>query len=410
MLAPTGTAEADLLALELSDTPADLPPVATDDLSGPTSTAERPGSEGEHRLQQAYGTAARAERFYRDQVLDHLNEKMIEFVGRMEMAFVATSDAGGECDSSLRAGPKGFIRVFDERTVGYPEYRGNGVVASLGNISENAHIGILMVDFVDDLIGLHINGDARIVADADLRAARSELPTDAERGRTPERWVLVEVTEAYIHCRKHIPRLVPADRVRAWGTDDPIPKGGDYFGSKAAQRAAALAAAPETVPVPPQAPGPDLPRPVVAGPATVATRPFVTEPFAAEPISTGPFAAEPIAAEPIETEPIETEPVPVATVPVVAPLVATLPAERPLGTAMPFVAEPPTEPPTEARAVEVVSPESPAVEEPLVRVIQPATDGPLDSLSRPAVRRLVSVTAPAVVGVGAYSLPPIQTH
>lgn len=85
-----------------------------------------PGSRGEHFLQCALETSDRATRFYSDQVLDHLNPAMAEFVGRMEMAFISTADADGECDSTLRAGPAGFLRVVDSRTVVYPEYRGTG--------------------------------------------------------------------------------------------------------------------------------------------------------------------------------------------------------------------------------------------------------------------------------------------
>lgn len=192
----------------------------------------QPGSDGEHRLQQQFGTTLRAQRFYDDQVLDHLNERMIEFIGRMDMAFIATADRHGDCDSSFRAGGPGFISVIDPRTVAYPEYRGNGVMASLGNISENPHVGILLVDFYRDLIGLHVNGSARIFDDDLLRTIVPDLPAEENRGRRPERWVVVEVDEAYIHCRKHIPRMRPADRERYWGTDDPITKGGDYFGAK----------------------------------------------------------------------------------------------------------------------------------------------------------------------------------
>jgi predicted pyridoxine 5'-phosphate oxidase superfamily flavin-nucleotide-binding protein len=211
---------------------------ADDPLSCERTTTH--GSAGEHLLQAAYGTTARADRFYQDQLLDHLNQKMTEFTGRMEMAFVATSDASGECDCSLRTGPAGFIQVLNEKTLAYPEYRGNGVMASLGNISENAQIGVLMVDFVADLIGLHVNGTASIVEDSVLRGEYPDLPVDAERGRTPERWVLVHVVEAYVHCRKHIPRMVPVDRLRGWGTDDPLPKGGDYFEAKTTPRADAV--------------------------------------------------------------------------------------------------------------------------------------------------------------------------
>lgn len=195
------------------------------------------GCAGEHLLQQAYGTEDRAGRFYRDQVLDHLNPDMVEFVGRMEMAFIGTADAGGECDSSFRAGPAGFLHVLDARRIAYPEYRGNGVLASLGNISENPHVAMLMIDFVRDLIGLHVNGRARIVEDADLRLEHPRLPGAVERGRTPERWVVLHVEETYVHCRKHIPRMEPVGRDRDWGTDDVRRKGGDYFGVRARQAA-----------------------------------------------------------------------------------------------------------------------------------------------------------------------------
>jgi predicted pyridoxine 5'-phosphate oxidase superfamily flavin-nucleotide-binding protein len=238
------------LQLELSEPSSDAPggrPAAcaadTTSPADPLSCANPgPGSAGEHLLQAAYGSTARAARFYGDQVLDHLNPKMTEFTGRMEMAFVATSDASGECDCSLRAGPPGFIQVLNEKTLAYPEYRGNGVLASLGNISENAQVAVLMVDFVTDLIGLHVNGTASIVEDSVLRGEHPDLPLDIERGRTPERWVLVHVVEAYVHCRKHIPRLVPVDRVRGWGTDDPLPKGGDYFGAQAERQVTQLVA------------------------------------------------------------------------------------------------------------------------------------------------------------------------
>ncbi|MCP2291198.1 pyridoxamine 5'-phosphate oxidase family protein [Nocardia amikacinitolerans] len=207
----------------------------------------RCGSDGEHELQERYGTQGRADRFYADQVVDRLNETMIEFIGRMDMAFIATADKHGECDNSFRAGPPGFLHVLDDRTVAYPEYRGNGVMASLGNILENPHVGILLIDFVRDLIGLHINGSARIVEDETLRRTVPDLPANV-KGRAAELWVVVDVEEAYIHCRKHIPHLVPAEREqREWGTDNVRAKGGDYFGVKAQARAE-VAELPESAP------------------------------------------------------------------------------------------------------------------------------------------------------------------
>ncbi|WP_054247525.1 pyridoxamine 5'-phosphate oxidase family protein [Rhodococcus opacus] len=179
------------------------------------------GTAGEGRLQIQHGTgtAERAARFYAE-VLDRLAPAMIDFVGRQEIAFVATADVAGECDNSLRAGAPGFLHVLDPTTLAYPEYRGNGVMASLDNILENPHVGITLVDFVHDLVGLHTNGSARIVEDEVLRSELPDLPRDSVPGRTPQRWVLVDVEEAYIHCRKHIPRMEPVPHHRNWGTDD----------------------------------------------------------------------------------------------------------------------------------------------------------------------------------------------
>lgn len=201
-----------------------------------------PGSIGEHLLQERYGTAPRARGFYNHQMLDHLNDEMREFVGRMEMVFVATADGSGEADCSFRAGPPGFVSVLDDRTLAYPEYRGNGVMGSLGNIVENGHIGLLFMDFCGDAIGLHVNGRAAILENEEL-LARDQLPAGIleslleEGGRKPERWVTVDVVEAYIHCSKHIPQMIKrSDIPQAWGTDDVARKGGDYFKAKHSQR------------------------------------------------------------------------------------------------------------------------------------------------------------------------------
>ena len=203
-----------------------LPPGAT-----PSS---RPGSAGEHALQRELGTAARADRFYDDQVRDRLNPQMRDFVRRQQMFFLATSDARGACDSTLRAGPPGFLEVLDGSTLAWPEFKGNGVMASLGNISENPHVGILMVDFVHDTVGLHVNGTARLMEPA--AAAQVGLVPPSPAGRAAPVWVVVDVEEAYIHCSKHVPRLaeVPAEDAAAVRRARTV----DYFGTAAERRRA----------------------------------------------------------------------------------------------------------------------------------------------------------------------------
>jgi predicted pyridoxine 5'-phosphate oxidase superfamily flavin-nucleotide-binding protein len=195
-----------------------------------------PGSQGEHTLQKNFNTEKRAQAFYDNQVLDLLNPRMIEFIANQEILVIATSDAKGDCDCSLRAGAAGFVRVLDEKNLVYPEYRGNGVTASLGNILENPHIGMMFIDFIKDTVGLHVNGKAAIIENNELlqrkNISQKIIEDMNKKGRKPERWVLVEVEEAYMHCSKHIPLYQKADKKRSWGTDDAKIKKSDYFLAK----------------------------------------------------------------------------------------------------------------------------------------------------------------------------------
>jgi uncharacterized protein len=203
------------------------PPPAAAPATAP-SAAPSASATGETILQQCLGTQDRAQRFYDTQMLDHLNSRMREFVARLQMMFLATSDARGNCDNTFRAGPAGFVQVLGDRLLAWPEYRGNGVMASLGNLVENPHVGLLFVDFFDDGVGLHVNGRATMVPDDVIRAEHAGLPADPAPGRRAEQWVRTEVEEAYIHCAKFIPRL-RHNSVEGRGEGGPRPKKSDYF-------------------------------------------------------------------------------------------------------------------------------------------------------------------------------------
>ena len=190
-----------------------------------------PGSGGEHRLQKAMGTQRRAVRFYDRQMLDHLSPPMVEFIARMDIMFVSTADAQGECDCSIRTGPRGFLRVLDERSVAWPEFNGNGVMASMGNILENPHAGLLMVDFTGSTMGLHVNGKASVHEQIEGLDAPEEAG-----GKHAIRWVRVDIEEAYIHCSKHVPLMERKDKTLDWGTSNPFRKGGDFFAAVGRER------------------------------------------------------------------------------------------------------------------------------------------------------------------------------
>lgn len=129
--------------------------------------------------------------------------------------------------------PPGFVLVVDEYRLAWPECRGNGVMASLANMGKNPNAGLLFIDFTESLIGLHVNGRARILTDEAMRHILAPVSEVTVPGQLSQQWVLLDVEEAYIHCAKRIPRLRRVPHARVWSTDDTRRKGGDFFGGNA---------------------------------------------------------------------------------------------------------------------------------------------------------------------------------
>ncbi|MFI7602191.1 pyridoxamine 5'-phosphate oxidase family protein [Actinoplanes sp. NPDC049681] len=178
-------------------------------------------NRGERQLQDALGTREQADAFEARQTLHLLNDRMQSFIARQTMMFLATADGSGACDNSFRAGPPGFVRILDEQHLSWPEYRGNGVMASLGNITENPRVGLLFIDF-GEVIGLHVNGTAEIIQDPGDQA-------DTPPGQRARLWIVARVQEAYIHCAKYIPRMVEVPRQGARRSPEERPKKSEYF-------------------------------------------------------------------------------------------------------------------------------------------------------------------------------------
>ena len=193
-----------------------------------------PGASGEERAQSRFGSTQRALAFYRQQVVSELNEAMKKFIQEQECVFIATANVHGAADSSFRAGPAGFVHILSPQRLAYHEYRGNGVMASVGNILENPQIGLMFIDFFKSTIGLHVNGAARVIENDGLAkepGVTNALLQDAavKGGRHPECWIIVDVKEAYIHCSKHIPLLEKKNKQVHWGTDNEHDKRGTFF-------------------------------------------------------------------------------------------------------------------------------------------------------------------------------------
>ncbi len=168
---------------------------------------------GEVQLQKLYGTTKQALAFYDKQRLPIISETMKSFIRAQTMVFISTAGHTGDCHSSFRSGPEGFAEIIDDKTLALPEYSGNGVMASLGKIIENPHIGLLFIDFEGNQVGLHVNGSADVLTSHDFYQAYDISKEEQENingrhRRAIHSWIVIHVQEAYIHCSKNIPRLV----------------------------------------------------------------------------------------------------------------------------------------------------------------------------------------------------------
>jgi predicted pyridoxine 5'-phosphate oxidase superfamily flavin-nucleotide-binding protein len=104
--------------------------------------------DGQRLLQERFDTRRLADALEEKLVRDTINPKQKAFIESADMFFLATADAHGRPSCSYRGGDPGFVRVVDERTLAVPNYDGNGMYLSWGNVESNPHVGLLFIDFM----------------------------------------------------------------------------------------------------------------------------------------------------------------------------------------------------------------------------------------------------------------------
>ena len=128
-------------------------------------------NEGSRQLQDEFESRQIADRL--EQKLTHTAFKEDEkiFIENAVYFFLATADAEGRPDCSFKGGMPGFVRVTGPSEIAFPDYDGNGMFKSLGNISVNPHVGLLFIAMHDKPRRLRINGKASISRADPLMAA-----------------------------------------------------------------------------------------------------------------------------------------------------------------------------------------------------------------------------------------------
>jgi predicted pyridoxine 5'-phosphate oxidase superfamily flavin-nucleotide-binding protein len=151
--------------------------------------------QGNRALQARFGSTALADRLMAKTHRTAFTDADRVFIESRPFFFLATADADGRPDCSFKGGPPGFVQVTGANELVWPDYDGNGMFKSLGNITANPAVGLLFIAMEDPPKRLRVNGRAAVSLDDPLIAT------------FPGAQALVRVTAEHIfpNCPRYIP-------------------------------------------------------------------------------------------------------------------------------------------------------------------------------------------------------------
>ena len=123
---------------------------------------------GNRELQALFGSTALADRLAERLRHSTFTDEDKAFIESLEYFFLATATPVGQPDCSFKGGPPGFARVIAPDLLVWPDYDGNGMFKSLGNIAINPSVGLLFISMGERPKRLRVNGTAQIVLDDPL--------------------------------------------------------------------------------------------------------------------------------------------------------------------------------------------------------------------------------------------------
>jgi predicted pyridoxine 5'-phosphate oxidase superfamily flavin-nucleotide-binding protein len=140
-----------------------------------------------------------------------ITPELARFVAAQTSAFLATANRDGQPYIQHRGGPPGFLRVLDDETIGFADFRGNRQYITQGNLLENPRAHLFLIDYAGSR-RVKIWGQARVVEDDPGLIARLMPQGYVARA---EQAILVTVLAWDENCARHIPKLVDATEVSA---------------------------------------------------------------------------------------------------------------------------------------------------------------------------------------------------
>jgi predicted pyridoxine 5'-phosphate oxidase superfamily flavin-nucleotide-binding protein len=131
---------------------------------------------------------------------DTVTPELAQFIALQDTAFLGTTSADGAPYIQHRGGPKGFIKVIDEKTLGFADYRGNRQYITLANLSENDRAYLFLLD-AGRRQRIKLWGRARVVEND---VALVEKLFDTGYKAKPERAILFTIEAWDVNCSQHI--------------------------------------------------------------------------------------------------------------------------------------------------------------------------------------------------------------
>jgi predicted pyridoxine 5'-phosphate oxidase superfamily flavin-nucleotide-binding protein len=155
----------------------------------------------QHRaLQERFETVKLADAVKANIVTSEIGDEHRGFIESRDMFFLTTIDHRGFPTCSYKGGSPGFIKVIDSKTIAFPSFDGNGMFLSMGNITLNNKIGMLLIDF-ETPHRIRIHGEASITPNDPL----------LQEFIGAELVIRVNIVDIFINCPRYIHRYQRLD-------------------------------------------------------------------------------------------------------------------------------------------------------------------------------------------------------
>ena len=150
----------------------------------------------QRQMQAEFNTTALADRIVEAVVTQTLTDDQTAFIHNRNMFFLSTIDEAGFPSCSYKGGAVGFVRVTNPGTLYFPNYDGNGMFMSMGNIQAQNKVGLLFVDF-ETPQRIRIRGSARCLREGPM--------LDSYPGASLV--VEVSIEHLWVNCPRYVHKL-----------------------------------------------------------------------------------------------------------------------------------------------------------------------------------------------------------